>query len=150
MEIFIKRFDELNLGELYRILAARAEIFVVEQNCAYNDIDGMDAPAVHVWIEEEGEIAAYSRVLDKGAVIAGVKMDEVSIGRVITPKRGQGYGKKIMEIAREVAKKEFGAKKIEIKAQVQAIGFYEKCGYKVSGEEFLEDGILHRKMSLVV
>ena len=84
MELYIKHFSELTAEELYRILAARSEIFVVEQDCVYQDLDGKDLNAWHVWYEDEDGIAAYCRVLDKGVSYEY----EGSIGRVIAVKRG--------------------------------------------------------------
>lgn len=144
MKITVKHFNELTNGELYEILRARAEVFVVEQNCPYQDLDGKDFSAYHVFLSEEGKIKAYVRVLDRG-----VSFDEVSIGRVITTERKKGYGAAIMKEGIRVAKEKFGADKIRIGAQVQAEGFYEKLGFKsVSGSEFLEDDIPHIEMIL--
>ena len=92
MKLNIKRFNELNVDVLYKILKLRVDVFVVEQNCPYPEIDNLDQDAIHIWIEEDGDIAAYLRILDRG-----VESEYVSIGRVITSKRGKGYGKRILE-----------------------------------------------------
>ena len=99
MEIVIKHFCELTLDELYEILRARAEVFIVEQNCAYQDVDELDKEAYHVYLREEGKIVAYLRVIDKGN-----RLDEVSLGRVITLKRRCGYGMQVMKAGIEVAR----------------------------------------------
>lgn len=146
MEITIKHFNELTNRELYEILRARAGIFVVEQNCPYQDLDGKDLSAYHVFLSERGEIKAYVRVLNRG-----VSFEEVSIGRVITTERKKGYGAVVMKEGIRVAKEKFGADKIRIGAQIQAEGFYEKLGFKpISGSEYLEDGIPHIEMVLSV
>lgn len=143
MNIIVKRFDELTAGELYRILALRDKVFVVEQACIYQEADGKDLRAYHVWMEEDGEIAAYLRVLE-----AGVSYDEVSIGRVIAVKRRQGYGSRIVAEGIRVAREKLGAKAIRIEAQTYARRLYEKLGFVQTTEEFLDDGIPHIGMLL--
>ena len=91
MTLTVKRFDELTLAELYEILRLRSAVFVVEQECAYQDIDGKDPAAVHVWLSDEGGIAAYLRVMDRG-----VYDEEVAIGRVISLRRRQGLATELM------------------------------------------------------
>lgn len=141
--MIVKRFEELTAGELYRILALRDKVFVVEQACIYQEADGKDLRAYHVWMEEDGEIAAYLRVLE-----AGVSYDEVSIGRVIAVKRRQGYGSRIVAEGIRVAREKLGAKAIRIEAQTYARGLYEKLGFVQTTEEFLDDGIPHIGMLL--
>ncbi|MBQ9952457.1 MAG: GNAT family N-acetyltransferase [Clostridia bacterium] len=143
MNMIVKRFEELTAGELYRILALRDKVFVVEQACIYQEADGKDLRAYHVWMEEDGEIAAYLRVLE-----AGVSYDEVSIGRVIAVKRRQGYGSRIVAEGIRVAREKLGAKAIRIEAQTYARGLYEKLGFVQTTEEFLDDGIPHIGMLL--
>ena len=141
MELVIKNFEELTNGELYEILKARAEIFVVEQNCIYNDLDGVDKESLHVFINCEDELAAYLRVIPKG-----VCCDTVKIGRVITVRRGEGFGVKVMAAGLEAAKKRLSADIVTISAQTHAIGFYEKCGFEVVSDVYMEEGIPHVKM----
>ena len=138
MEIVVKKFEELSVEELYEILRLRAEVFVVEQNCAYQDLDKIDKEAYHVYLQEEGKIVAYLRVIDKDK-----RLDEVSIGRVISLKRRQGLGTALMKAGIEVAKEKFGAKVIKIGAQLYAKPFYEGCGFRQVSGEYLEDGIPH-------
>lgn len=138
METFVKKFDELTVTELYEILQARAEVFVVEQNCVYQDLDDVDKEAYHVYIKEDGKIVAYLRVIDRGK-----RLDEVSIGRVITLKRRCGLGTLVMTVGFAVAREKFGAERIKIGAQVQAKPFYETVGFKVCSDEYMEDGIPH-------
>ena len=138
MEIVVKKFEELSLDELYEILKIRAEVFVVEQNCVYQDLDGVDQEAYHVYLKENGRIVAYLRVMDKGK-----RLDEVSIGRVISLKRRCGVGSLLMREGLCVAKEKFGAKVIKVGAQVYAVPFYERAGFKVISDEYDEDGIPH-------
>ena len=143
MELKIKHFSELTLNELYEIMRSRQEVFVVEQDCVYLDADGKDKNAYHVFIEEDGKVTAALRVLDRG-----VSYKDVSIGRVITTKRGTGLGEKIILAGIEVAKEKYRADIIRISAQVQASGFYKKYGFKQVSEIYLEDGIDHYEMVL--
>ena len=143
MKLKIKHFTELTLDELYEILRARQEVFVVEQSCVYLDADGKDKNAYHVFIEEDGKVLAALRVLDRG-----VSYSDVSISRVITTRRGAGLGEKIILKGIEVAKERFNADRIKISAQVQASGFYKKYGFKQVSEIYLEDGIERFEMVL--
>ena len=138
MQVVVKRFDELTNRELYEILRLRAAVFVVEQNCVYQDLDNIDQDAWHVYIEENGEILGYLRVIDKGN-----RLDEVSIGRVISLKRRKGIGTKLMEAGKRVAKEKYGAKKIKIGAQQWATPFYESVGFSQISSAYMEDGIPH-------
>lgn len=139
METTVKKFDELTVNELYEILKLRAEVFVVEQDCAYQDLDDIDQDAYHVYMREEnGTMVAYLRVVDKGK-----RLDEVSIGRVISIRRRSGVGTALMGAGMRVAKEKFGAKKIKVGAQVYAKPFYEGCGFRQVSGEYLEDGIPH-------
>ncbi len=142
MNLYIKHFNELTTMELYRILRARAEIFVVEQDCVYQDLDNKDLNAWHVWYEDEDGVAAYCRVLDKGVSYE----NEGSIGRVITVKRGTGLGYKVMMEGIRIAEEKFGQTSLRISAQQYAQGFYEKCGFVRVSEPYLEDDIPHVQM----
>lgn len=144
MELVIKHFSELTLDELYDIIRARVNIFVVEQKCPYYELDGKDKDAFHIFFHDENGIAAYLRTLDMGVAFD----DAVSIGRIITVRRGQGYGAEIMREGIKFVKKQYSADKIKIMAQCQAKGFYEKFGFKQYSEPFLDDGILHIDMIL--
>lgn len=137
-----KRFSELSTTELYELLRIRAEVFVVEQNCAYQDLDNDDQKSIHLWLTVDNRILALCRVCPEGT-----HMHEVSIGRVITTERGNGYGKQILLEGIEVAKMHFNAKQIDIEAQEYAKGFYEQVGFKQSSDAFILDGIPHVKMS---
>lgn len=144
MELVIKNFSELTTKELYEILKVRAAVFVVEQNCVYQDLDDIDYRSIHVFYRGEDEIAAYLRIFEKDR-----EKGIFQIGRVLTVKRGIGLGEKIMREAIAAAKKQIDAKQIKLEAQVYAIGFYEKVGFEVCSGEFLEDGIPHVEMKKV-
>jgi len=144
MNLFLhqKCFSELTVDELYRLLQIRSEVFVVEQDCVYQDLDDDDRSAVHLWYTLGDRIVALCRVCP-----AGTHMEEVSIGRVITTERGKGYGKQIMLAGIDAARRHFGAKRIDIEAQEYAKGFYGQVGFRQSSEPFILDGIPHIKMT---
>ena len=143
MELVVKRFEELTTLELYEILKVRAEVFVVEQNCVYQDLDEKDKQAYLVYLKNEEGIQAYLRVLD-----AGVSFPEVGIGRVMTLKRRCGLGTQVLKEGIRVAKEKMNADTIKLEAQVYARSLYEKEGFVQTSEEFLEDGIPHIEMTL--
>lgn len=137
-----KRFSELTVDELYQLLRARTEVFVVEQNCVYQDMDNDDQQAIHLWLTVDYRIVAVCRVCP-----AGTHMEGISIGRVITTERSRGYGRQIMIEAIAAAKEYFHATQIDIEAQEYAKGFYEKVGFSQSSGTFMLDGIPHIKMT---
>ena len=141
--LHVKHFDELSADELYALLKLRAEVFVVEQNCVYQDLDDDDQSALHLWItDSQGIIITMARVC-----AAGTHMNEVSIGRVIAVKRRMGYGQMIVNCAVEAAVNEFGADVIEIEAQEYTMQMYEKIGFRKTSDVFVLDGIPHVKMT---
>lgn len=145
MELIIKHFDELTTRELYALLQARESVFVLEQNCLYKDIDDRDFLAYHVFFQENSQILACVRVFEQDA-----EKNLATIGRVLTVKRGDGLGRKIMQEGIRVAREKLKAEQIYIEAQAYAKGFYEKLGFKQTSEEFLEDGIPHIEMLLTL
>ena len=142
LQLHKKSFKELTTDELYELLRVRSEVFVVEQNCVYQDMDGDDLKSIHLWLTVNGRVVALARVCP-----AGTHMKEVSIGRVITTERGKGYGKQMMLHAIDAAIEHFGATLIDIEAQEYARGFYESVGFRQSSESFMLDGIPHIKMT---
>lgn len=142
MTLHKKTFRELTTDELYELLRVRNDVFVVEQNCVYQDLDYDDQKAIHLWLTVEDKVVALARVCP-----ADTHMKEISIGRVISTERGKGYGKQIMLHAIEAAIEHFDAKLIDIEAQEYAKGFYEGFGFKQSSEKFMLDGIPHIKMT---
>ena len=140
--LHIKTFHILTTDELYELLRVRSEVFVVEQNCVYLDLDGDDQNSIHLWMTKGERTVALARVCP-----AGTHMKEISIGRVITTERGKGYGKQIMLHAIDAAIEHFDAKCIDIEAQEYARGFYESVGFQQSSDTFMLDGIPHIKMT---
>lgn len=142
MQITAKTFEELSTMELFQIIRARLEVFVVEQNCIYLDLDERDLHSLHVFASEDGQITAYLRLIPENT--PGV----IRMGRVLTLRRGIGLGAAIVEEGIRLAKERCCAHTIDIEAQVQAMGFYEKLGFQVCSEPFLDDGIPHVQMIL--
>lgn len=135
-------FQELTIHELYELLRVRSDVFVVEQNCVYQDLDYDDQKAIHLWLTKGEKVVALARVCP-----AGTHMEEISIGRVITTERGKGYGKQIMLHAIDAAMLHLNATHIDIEAQEYAKGFYEGVGFRQSSDVFMLDGIPHIKMT---
>ena len=139
-------FDQLTLRELYDLLALRTEVFIVEQNCVFQDADGKDALAWHcLGTNEQGELMACTRLFDIDVSYRGY----VSIGRVVTsPKaRGAGAGRELMRASIAYCEELFGSKPIKIGAQTYLLKFYESLGFVATGEEYLEDEIPHIGMT---
>lgn len=139
-----KPFASLTLSELYALLQLRSEVFVVEQTCAFQDIDGQDQAAHHLLGHTEtGELAAYSRLFE-----AGISYPEASIGRVVvSPKfRRYGLGRELLHQSIAAVTELFGEQPIQIGAQLYLKEFYESFGFKQQGEGYLEDGIPHIHM----
>lgn len=143
MKTIIKSFYELSIDELYEILKLRADVFVIEQNCIYPDIDDKDKHSLHVFLKKQDEIVAYLRVIEKG-----ISFEEVSIGRVIAKYRRLGLGTQVLKAGIQAAKEIYHAEKIIIEAQTYAKELYEKQGFIQTSDEFLEDGIPHIQMTL--
>lgn len=141
MELIVKHFSELSTEELFEIYKLRVSVFVVEQQCPYQEIDDADRTAYHVWLKDKDGIEAYARVLPPG-----VTFPTASIGRVIAVKRRCGMGSKIVSAAIRTAETKLNADEITIEAQVYARSLYEKLGFIQTSEEFLEDGIPHIQM----
>lgn len=141
----IKSFDQLTNTELYDLLRLRSEVFVVEQNCVFLDLDDKDQSCYHLLLHQERQLAAYVRI-----VPAGVTFQEVSIGRVVTAPaaRGTGLGRVVMELGIKACQELFGNEPIKIGAQCYALKFYNSLGFKEVGEVYDEDGIDHIHMIL--
>ena len=147
MKVETKKFSELSVSELYELLKLRTEIFVVEQECIYQDMDGKDNKAIHILGKEEDKIVAYTRIFGPGDYY-----DQPCIGRVVVDKkrRGEEKGKAIMEASIKYVKKNYSNKKIILSAQKYLEKFYKDLGFFVEGDEYLEDGIPHQKMILKI
>lgn len=139
----IKRFNELCLAELYSVLQLRTEVFVVEQNCVYQDIDGKDQKAIHLIGEYDDETVAYARLFQPGDYF-----EQASIGRVIVKPshRHLKMGHELMTEAIQAIEAEFGVTGITISAQLYLQKFYESHGFEKTSEMYLEDDIPHIEM----
>lgn len=139
----IKRFNELSIEELYKTLQLRSEVFVVEQNCVYQDIDGKDEKALHVLGFYKGELAAYSRIFKQGDYF-----EEASIGRVVVSEkvRAKKWGHDLMKVSIEAIEREFKTTQITISAQEYLKKFYQAHQFEQTSEMYLEDDIPHIQM----
>ena len=145
MMVITKNFDELTTTELYEILKARAEIFIMEQNITYQDMDDIDYKSMHCFIKDRDKVIAYLRAFYKSEDKSVVK-----IGRVLTLEHGKGVGRVLLEESIKAIKEKMQCNQIYIEAQKHAIGFYEKFGFVTTSGEFLEEGIIHVAMELDV
>lgn len=140
MEVLIKDFSNLGRQELYELLQMRSEIFVVEQDCVYQDIDGKDQEALHVLGYENSRLVAYTRCFPPG-----LYFKEAAIGRVLVREsaRGKSFGHQILKASIRAIEDHFESSEIKISAQVYLTDFYEAHGFRQIGEGYLEDGIPH-------
>ena len=136
MEQITKHFTQLTTAELQKIYQLRVTVFVVEQQCPYQEVDAADLSAYHIWLQEGEEILAYLRLLPPGT----------AIGRVIAVRRRQGLGSRILAAGIQAAQDLLHADSLVLEAQTYARGLYEKAGFQAVSEEFLEDGIPHIRM----
>lgn len=143
MEWIIKKFDELSIHELYAILQLRNEVFIIEQNCIYLDIDNKDQQAVHLMCFEDENLIGYARLLSPG-----ISYSDPSIGRVVTAQnvRKKGVGKELISRSIEACINLYGNTGITLSAQLYLTKFYEDFGFKTSGDSYPEDGLDHIKM----
>ena len=140
IDIKVKTFKELNTQELYNILQLRSEVFVVEQDCVYQDLDGKDEKALHIIGFKKNKVIAYTRVFKPGDYF-----EYASIGRVVVDQneREHKYGYDIMNASVEAIKVRYNETKIKISAQTYLKRFYNNLDFFEVGEEYLEDGIPH-------
>ena len=142
MEFISKTFPELSAKEIYEILKARMEVFLLEQNIVCLDIDGVDYDALHVFLWENDMVVAYLRAFRYD--------DAVKIGRVLTREHGKGHGRILMQYALPKIKERFGCEKIILHSQKTAEGFYKKFGFVTTSDEYLEEGVVHITMKLEI
>jgi ElaA protein len=145
LRIECKAFSDLSVDELYEILALRSEVFVVEQNCIFLDLDHKDQKALHfMGFDQKNQLMAYTRLFNKSVYYQGF----LSIGRVVvSPKgRGEGYGREIFGKSVEKVQELFGQKSIKIGAQAYLESFYASFGFESINEDYVEDGIPHKMM----
>ena len=147
MKITVFKYQDLGQERLYEILKLRLEVFVVEQKCAYQDLDNKDEKALHLVGEENNKIIAYTRIFRKGDFFKNS-----SIGIVLVKKeyRNKDYGRIIMRRSIEKLKEDPKEEKIELSAQKYLLKFYSELGFEKKGEEYLEDNIPHVKMILKI
>jgi ElaA protein len=140
-----KTFDELSTQELYQILRLRLEVFVVEQNCVYQDIDNKDQKALHLFGIVEGEIIAYSRLFKPGDYF-----EFSSIGRVVVAEkhRDKNFGHELIDQSILEINRRFNVQNITISAQLYLKKFYESHGFVATSETYLEDDIPHIEMKI--
>jgi len=137
------RFGDLSAPQLYAVCAAREAVFVVEQSCPYQELDGLDLDAMHLIGWSGSEVAAYLRVLGPG-----VRYAEPSIGRVLTsrPFRGTGIGRTLVEMSLEYIDRHYPGRQVRISAQAHLERFYGSLGFQTVSERYLEDDIPHVEM----
>jgi len=140
LTVTIKTFKQLTIDELYAILQLRSEVFVVEQDCVYQDMDYKDQKALHVLGYKNKNLVAYTRIFKPNDYF-----ENASIGRVIVKEteRKYRYGYDIMDASIKAIRDFYNETKIQISAQVYLNKFYTNLGFKVIGEDYLEDGIPH-------
>jgi ElaA protein len=145
MKWITKKFDELSVNELYAILQLRSKVFVVEQTCAYQDMDNTDQKSLHFFGTDNERVAAYARLIPMG-----ISYPEASIGRVVVDPeyRAKAIGKELMRGAIDQTKKQFNTDHITISAQLYLLKFYNELGFNKTGETYLEDNIPHIKMKM--
>ena len=145
MKIEIKRFKELSLLDLYKSLSLRNQVFIVEQNCVYQDIDGYDEEAMHVMLYENDDLVAYARIFDKG-----IKYETASIGRVVVSpeKRNLNLGHVLVNAAIQAIHENFETEEITISAQEHLQKFYAAHGFVTTSDMYLEDDIPHVQMEI--
>ena len=141
VKFIVKTFEELTTHDLYEIVRARQEIFLVEQKIICREFDGVDYDSLHCYLEQKGTVIAYLRAYlsDDGMI---------HIGRVLTLEHGKGLGRELMEKSYPEIRRVFGDLPFTLHAQTQAEGFYEKMGFVTVSDEFLEEGIPHVTMVL--
>jgi ElaA protein len=140
-------FDSISKEELYDVLSLRQKVFIIEQDCFYEDLDYSDQDANHLLLYKDNKLIGYSR-----AFSPGIKYDAASIGRIVIDLeyRGKGYGKSITQESIKFLNSNFPESDITISAQYRLIDFYEDQGFKREGSVYLEDDIEHIKMTLKV
>lgn len=146
MELKIKTFDALTTRELYRLMRARSEVFFLEQQITVEDADEVDLRAVHLWLEEAGEVIALLRMIPAEATADG----HPSIGRVLVRRawRRRGLCRQMMQAAIDYIRSHWGETPIRISAQRYLVDFYCEMGFEVRSEVYLEAGIEHQSMQL--
>ncbi len=143
MEWLVSSFEQLTLQQLYDVLRLRSEVFVVEQDCVYQDIDNLDTQCIHVMAYAGKSLEAYGRIIPPN-----IERPEVVLGRIVTSQnvRGKGYGKDLMKRMMEYSQKNYGGIDVFLMGQTYLERFYQEFGFKTISDSFLEDGIPHVNM----
>lgn len=141
MEFIAKEFNELKPNELYEILKSRTEVFLLEQRIVCQDMDDVDYDSLHLFLWKNNRVIAYLRLFR-------IENNNLKIGRVLSIEHKKGLGRILMQNTLKYIKDNISYHNIYLDAQVQAIGYYEKFGFKVISEEFLDEGISYKKMIL--
>ncbi len=141
MKFKVKFFEELTVRELYEIVRARTQIFLLEQNIICQDFDGVDYDSLHCFFEHDGAVIAYLRAYR-------TQDGTVKIGRVLSLTHGIGHGTRLMKESIPLIRDKFGCERIELDAQKQAENFYKRLGFQTVSPVFLEEGLPHVKMVL--
>ena len=144
-DIIWHNFDTISKEELYDVLSLRQRVFIIEQDCFYEDLDYSDQVANHLLLYKGNKLIGYSRVFPPG-----IKYDAASIGRIVTDLdyRGKGYGRSITQESIRFLKNNYPGSDITISAQYRLVNFYEDLSFKREGDVYLEDDIDHIKMTL--
>ena len=148
MQVEIKHFNELTLNEFHDIIALRIQVFVIEQDCPYQELDGKDKVGYHLILRDlEGVLIGTTRILPKG-----ISYPEFSIGRVVVTKnfRYLKLGHLLMEESMQFIEEKFGKQDVRLSAQTHLVKYYASHGFASTGKEYLEDGIPHTEMLLKV
>lgn len=145
MQFKAKRFGELTTAELYEILKSRSEIFLLEQNIVCQDMDDVDYDSLHCFLQENGRITAYLRAYYKEDDATVIKL-----GRVLSLEHGVGLGTRLMQESIDYIRANLPCEKLSINAQCHAVSFYERFGFRVVSDEFLEEGVPHVAMDLEI
>ena len=148
MKIILKKFKKLTSFEVYQLLKLRQNVFIIEQNCIYPDIDDSDGKALHLMFFEEEELIAYSRIFKPGIKFS----NSSSIGRIVVSSnsRGSTIGKLLIDKSIEYCKELFPKTPIRIEAQSDLENYYKQFGFKTESSPYLVDGITHIKMVLEI
>jgi len=143
MELIAKKFDELSTAELYEILKSRSEVFLLGQNIICQDMDDIDYKSFHFFYMKNKRVAAYLRAFEKDG-----ENEKIVIGRVLVlcGERGKGLGKRLMNESMEYLTRKYGKRIFVLHSQKHAAGFYEKLGFSVVSDEYLEEGVVHVTM----
>lgn len=143
MNFMVKSFLELSLAELYEIIKSRSEIFLLEQKIICQDLDDVDYDSLHCFFYDGKRVTAYLRAFCSGEGV-------VTVGRVLTLEHGKGLGTELMKRSIAEIQRRFMCKKISIHAQKQAVEFYQKLGFHIVSDEFLEEDVVHVTMEMEI